>query len=547
MFAVDGRARARDAFTRREWQEAYELFRACEALEADDHDAFAEAAHWMGLPPEVIAGYTEAYRLHLDAGAQRRAALSAFMLAIYMRLQGEPAQSDGWLSRAQRLLADEDEGPEHGYPLFLHIAALMGSDLEAAFESARYMQDLGRRFADNTLVALGTLFEGRVLVKQARVQEGLALLDEAMLSALSDELKPMWTGAIYCGLLDTCHELVDLRRASEWTEATRRWCAPLPAASLYPGLCRVHWAEVLQVRGAWEQAEAEALGACADMADIDVFAVADGYYEVGEIRRRKGDHAGAEEAYTLAHRAGRDPQPGLALLRLAQGQVDVASSSIASVLAAVGDERLAAGPVHAAKVEIALAAGDVDLADGSANELADTAARYDSPGLRAAAHRAQGAVALAQGQPVRALAALRQAVTLWHELDAPYEGARTRVLLAEAYRALDDDDAAHRECAAARASFEQLGAVEDLRCLTDRPAPVAGLTAREVEVLQLVATGLSNRDIAGALVLSEKTVARHVSNIFTKLEVSSRAAATAYAFSHGLVRPASASSATHSS
>src|SRR5262245_1722752 len=301
MHAVESRQRAQDAFSRRAWQEALDAYNECEALDADDHDALAESAHWLGLPPLAISSYGEAYRLHVEAGAPRKAALSAFMLAIYMRLQGEGAQADGWLSRAQRLLADEVEGAEHGYPLFLHIAALMGSDLDAAIESAKHMQDLGRRFDDDTLVALGALFEGRVLVKKARVQEGLALLDEAMLAALSDNLKPMWTGAIYCGLLDTCHELVDLRRASEWAEATRRWCSPLPAASLYPGICRVHWAEVLQVRGAWEQAEVEALEACRDMADIDVFAVADGYYEVGEVRRRKGDLIGADEAYLRAH------------------------------------------------------------------------------------------------------------------------------------------------------------------------------------------------------------------------------------------------------
>jgi ATP/maltotriose-dependent transcriptional regulator MalT len=413
----------------------------------------------------------------------------------------------------------------------------MGSDLEAAIASAQRMQELGRRFRDDTLVALGVFFEGRALVKQARVREGLALLDEAMLAALSDQLQPMWTGAIYCGLLDACHELVDLRRAREWTDATRRWCDPLPVASLYPGICRVHWAGILQVRGAWEQAEAEALRACADMAEIDVFAVADGYYEVGEVRRRRGDLAGAEDAYTRAHEVGRDPQPGLALLRLAQGRADAALSSIAAALAASTGSRLERAPLHAAQVATALAAGDVALARASADEVAETAATFDSVGLRAEACRSQGAVALAEGQAVVALAALREAVTAWNELDAPYETARTRVLLAEAYRALDDADAAARECAAARAGFERLGATADLRALDESPAPPCGLTAREVEVLQLVAQGQSNREIATALVVSEKTVARHLSNIFTKLDVPSRAAATAYAFSNGLVSP----------
>ena len=535
---MDRRREAHEAFGRRDWQAAYDAFAACQDLDAADYDAYAESAHWLGMPQETIVSYREAYRLHLAAGTPRRAALAAFMLAIYLRLRGDGAQADGWLARAHRLLAAEDEGAEHGYPLYLHISRLMGSDLHAAAESARRMQDLGRRFADDTLVALGVFFEGRALVKQARVREGLALLDEAMLAALSDNLKPMWTGAIYCGLLDACHELVDLRRAREWTEATRRWCEPLPVASLYPGICRVHWAEILHARGAWAQAEAEALDACRDMADIDVFVVADGYYEVGEIRRRRGDLTGAEDAYTRAHEMGRDPQPGLALLRLAQGRTEAATSSIAAALAGFGGSLLERAPLLAAQVEIALAGQDLDLAEASAAAVVETADRFDSDGLRAVGHRARGAVALALGRSVVALAALRTAISLWQELDAPYELGRTRVLLAQAYRALGDDDAASRECAAARTCFEQLGAAADLRGLPavdGGPTPPCGLTARELEVLRRVATGRSNREIADDLFISEKTVARHLANIFLKLDLSSRSAATAWAYERGLV------------
>jgi DNA-binding CsgD family transcriptional regulator len=533
--AVDQLDRARQAFGRRDWQAAYDGFRGGGQLDADDFDMLAESAHWLGRADEVIAAYGEAYRLHLAGGAPRRAALSAFMLAIYQRLAGEGALADGWQARARRLLVGEDEGPEHGYPLYLHIAALMGTDLDAAIESAKRMQDLGRRFGDETLVALGGFFEGRALVKQARVAEGLALLDEAMLAALSDDLKPMWTGAIYCGLLDACHELADLRRAGEWTDATRRWCSPLPVASLYPGICRVHTAEMMQLRGEWEEAEAEALDACRDMAGIDVFVVADGHYAVGEVRRRRGDLVGAEEAYARAHEMGRDPQPGLALLRLAQGRVEAASSSIAAAIAGCAGSRLERAPLYAAQVEIALAAGDIELAAASAAEVAATGDTFDSPGLRAAAHRWQGAVALAQGQPVVALGLLRLAFTYWQELDAPYEAATARVLVAQAYRALDDSEAADRECASARACFERLGALADLQALHQGPAVRGGLSPRELEVLQLVATGRSNRDIAAELFLSEKTVARHLSNIFTKLGVSSRSAATAFAFANHLV------------
>jgi DNA-binding NarL/FixJ family response regulator len=347
----------------------------------------------------------------------------------------------------------------------------------------------------------------------------------------------MWTGAIYCGLLGACHELVDVRRAREWTDATRRWCDPLPVASLYPGICRVHWAEVLELRGAWEEAEAEALEVCRDMAGIDVYAVADGYYAVGEIRRRRGDLVGAEEAYGLAHDAGRDPQPGLALLRLAQGRTDAATAAMAATLTGFGGSELERAPLLAAQSEIALAAGDLDLALSTAATVLEIAERYGSPGLRAAGLSAHGAAVLAADQAVAALASLRLAATLWQELDAPYDHARARARLAVAYTLLGDDDSATRERDAARACFERLGAQADLRDLgAGAGAPSAhGLTPREVEVLRLVATGQSNRAIAGGLVISEKTVARHIANIFTKIDVSSRSAATAYAYASGLV------------
>jgi DNA-binding CsgD family transcriptional regulator len=531
---VEARARAHEAFGRRDWAAAYAAFRACDELGAEDHDALAESAHWLGLADEVIAAYSTGYRLHLEAGSPRRASQDAFMLALYLRLRGDGARSDGWLARAQRLLASEAEGAEHGYPLYLGTARLLGSDLVAAAASARRMQDLGRRFGDASLVALGVFFEGRALVKQARVAEGLALLDEAMLAALSDDLKPMWTGAIYCGLLDACHELFDLRRAREWTEATRRWCAPLPAASLYPGICRVHTAEVLAGRGAWAQAEAEAIAACRDMAGIDVFVVAAGWYEAGEVRRRRGDLAGAEEAYGRAHEVGRDPQPGVALLRLAQGRPEAAGSSIAAALAGFAGSRLERAPLLAAQVEIALAAGDADLAEAAAAEVDATASAFDSRGLRATAEGCRGAVALARGQPIGALVAFRQALDLWHDLDVPHEVGRTRARLAQAYRAVGDADAASRERDAARACFVRLGAVADLRMLDEPATPPHELTTRELEVLALVARGCTNPEIAAELFISRKTAEHHVSNILVKLGVATRTEAATAAVRLGL-------------
>jgi DNA-binding CsgD family transcriptional regulator len=531
---MDPREEARAAFARRDWEAAHAAFLTLDERDADDLDALAETAHWLGRAEEVIDASSEAYRLHLEHGAPGKAALSAFMLAIYLRLRGDQARADGWQARAMRLLLTAPDGPEHGYPWYLEIAALMGVDLAAAVDLSRQMQELGRRHHDDTLVALGTYFEGRALVKQARVADGMALLDEAMLAALSDQLQPMWTGAIFCGLLDTCHELVDHRRASEWTEATRRWCEPLPVASLYPGICRVHHATNLHVHGSWEQAESEALAVCADMAGIDVFVVADGWYAIGEIRRRRGDLVGADEAYTRAHAQGRDPQPGVALLRLAQGRAEVASTSITSALAAFGGSELERAPLLIAEVDIALAVGNLDRAAAAAAAVDHTASTYESIGLAACARSCLGAVAVARGDAVAALGLLRDAIARWQDLDAPYESARARVQLARAYEMLGDRDATARERGAARTCFETLGAAADLRALGSPLESIGGLSPREVEVLRVVAQGETNRAIAERLFISEKTVARHLSNIFTKLEVSSRSEATAYAFAHGI-------------
>jgi ATP/maltotriose-dependent transcriptional regulator MalT len=520
--AADELRRARD------WSAAYAAYSGLDVRDGRTVEGIAEAAWWLGRMEESIRLYTEAFRMRLDAGECEEAVLCAVHLSIHTRLVGEAVQSAAWVRRAERILEDLPECAAHGYPLYLRTAALTGTDLEAAEASARRLQDLGRRYDDPTLVALGVFFEGRVRIKQARVAEGLALLDEAMLAALSDELTPLFTGSIYCGLMDACNELQDLRRASEWTEATRRWSEPLPLASVYPGICRIHRAQVQRSQGSWDEAEREALGACEDMVGVDVFAVADAYYEVGEVRRVRGDLAGADQAFRQAHEHGRDPQPGLALLRLAQGRTDDASASIASALAAGGGSRLEQAPLLAAQCEIALAAGDLDLAEVASDRLDEIARDFDSPGIRAEARRCRGHVLCRSGRTVEALPQLRLAFNEWTRLDVPFEAARTRLLLARCYAACGDSDAAAREEAAARACFERLGVLTDA-------TPPAGLTAREVEVLRSVASGKSNREIAEALFLSPKTVARHLSNIFAKTGSGSRAAATAYAYDHGLM------------
>jgi DNA-binding NarL/FixJ family response regulator len=532
-----------EAFRGRDWVASREAFIAAREkgdLRARDFDALAESSWWLGEIDESLAAYEAAHRLHLKEGEPGRASMSAMFLAVHSTTRGDVSIGSGWMNRVHRLLSDQPEGAEHGYPSYLQIFSDMArGDLEGAASLARGMQEIGRRFRDPNLIALGVLGEGRALIKGGTVGEGMRLLDEAMLAALSEELHPMWTGAIYCHLMDVCRELSDLRRAGEWTRAASRWCETLPKAALYRGICRVHRAQVLQAQGEWEEAEQEAILACDDARSMHVVTVAEGQYELGEVRRLRGDLEGAEDAYKRAHELGRHPQPGLALLRLAQGRVDAGAASIRAALAGETFDRLARARLCAAQVEIALAAGDTETARLASQELEATAKVFGSSGLHAASEQASGAVLLADNKASESLRALRAAYRLWQELDAPYNGARSRLLLAVAFRALGDDDAAALELSAAHRVFERLGATLDARRvaeLRNHSSLPDGLTEREAQVLRLVATGKSNRGIATDLVLSQKTVERHLSNIFSKLGISSRTEATAYAFEHGLGR-----------
>jgi DNA-binding NarL/FixJ family response regulator len=532
---------ARTAFADRDWAAAFHAFQSAETggstMSPEDWFAMADAAWWIGEIDVALDAWKQAHLGHLRAGDAGRAAMAAMYIAAHSIERGDTAAGSGWMQRSHRLLDDVPEGVEHGYPKYFEVFDAMGHGEPAkAAEAARQMQAIGRRFGDANLVAMGLVGEGRSQLKEGHVTDGLALLDEAMVCVLSDALHPVWAGAVYCHLMDACHELGELRRAREWTEAATRWCQPLSDAALYRGICRVHRAQVLQLRGDWNLAEEEASRACAGLRRLHPATVAEAQYEIGEIRRLRGDLDGAEQAFRRAHELGRDPLPGIALLRLAQGHIESAAISIATALDSA-DEPLGRARLLAAQVPIALAADDLACARAAADELDDIATRFGSSGLAAAACEARGSVLAADGDRTEALRVLRAACQMWQELDARHATAKVRVLLADTYAALGDTDGAQLELDAARAAFDQLGARLDLdridrgRRRVDLPA---GLTQREAEVLRLVAVGSTNREIAESLFISEKTVHRHVSNIFVKLGVTSRTAAAAFAFEHGI-------------
>ncbi len=537
--------RGRRAYARRAWAEAHHLLSAAdeaERLGAGDLELLATSAGMTGRDEEYVSVLERAHYAHLESGATLRAVRCAFWVGTWSMVRGELSRATGWLGRAQRIL-DREEGDvvERGYLLIVPITALAQvGDFDAACAIAQEGAGIGERFGDTDLVALALHEQGRLRITQGRVDEGLALLDEVMVSVGSGRLSPMLTGLLYCSVIEGCRQTYELRRAREWTTALTRWCEQQPELVTFTGRCLVHRAEILQVEGAWPDALEEARRAGQRFAAaLNRPAAGEAVYREGEIRRLRGEWAAAEQAYREAGRHGWEPQPGLALLRLAQGDRSAAVSAIRRIVAECSDPLERAGLLPAA-VEILVAAGELDEARRASRQLDESAARFAGGMLSAMASHARGAVALAGGDDEAALVALRAACQSWLELGAPHEAARARVLVGLACRGLGDADAAEMELDAARRVFVELGAAPDLAWVGElsgrRAAGHAdGLTAREVEVVRLVATGMTNRAIAEELVISEKTVARHVSNVFTKLEVASRSAVTAYAYEHGLL------------
>ena len=532
---------ARVDYDRGDWAAAYAGWSAADPdlLSAAELEDFAVAAELTGHHDDTVVALQRAFRLSQEAADLGRSVRCAFRITMTSHVHGDSALARGWTSRAEGLVADGSDGAEVGWVDFLRMfRALDAGDFATAGDYADRVAERGRRFAEPDLTALGLCAQGRMAIYSGRVSAGLARLDEAMVRVLAGEASPVVAGHVYCTAIEGCQEISDFGRVAEWTAALERWCTAQPGLLAFTGQCAVHRGQLLRLHGEWQQALEEFERATRRYQEVNApDAIGLAAYEAGEVLRLRGELAEADAAYERAADRGFDPQPGLALLWLARGQSAAALATVDRLLAETD------GPVQRcrllpAAVEVLLEAGEVDRARDVAAELDGLAGHFGCAWLEAAAAHAHGAVELAAGDAAGALPYLRKAQQLWARAEATYERSQARLLTGRALAGVGDTESARRELEAARTVFRQIGArpaADEADALLAPAALPAGLTAREAEVLRLVASGRSNAQIAADLVLSEKTVARHLSNIFTKLDVRSRTAATAFAFEHGVV------------
>ncbi|MGH2805721.1 MAG: adenylate/guanylate cyclase domain-containing protein [Actinomycetota bacterium] len=498
----------RAAAARNAWSEAFDLLNEADkdgVLTADDLDILAEAAWWRGKLEESIAARERAYTVYSAQGDERRAALMALWLSQDYFAKRANAIGAGWFGKAERILEAEPEGAEHGVLWLMH--GMAASEMNQTEEALAYLDkglDLGTRYGNRDVLGLCLVVKGATLVKAGRANEGLALLDEATVAAVSGELGPKAAGFIYCIAISASAQVADYRRAGEWTEASKRWCER-QSISGFPGICRVHRAEIMRLRGAWAEAEQEARRALTELQTFNLQFAAEGFYELGEVRFRMGDLPGAEDAFTQAHELGRSPQPGLAILRLAQGKEQAAEASLRRALDEEAD-RLTRARLLPAQVEVALVTGDLDTARAAVEELEQICETYDSMVLRAMYLCARGGVELAAGDVRVAVSSLEQSLRLWIDEDLPYEAARARLMLGLAMRADDDEEGARLELGAAKSAFEKLGAVLDLRRAIDllggdvaETLPKASVPALRVQKTFMFTDIVGSTNLAGAM------------------------------------------------
>ncbi len=541
MGVIEELHRARDSYERREWVAAYRALSDLDddALNASDFEALATTAFLLGRRNDVIQALQRAHQLSLAAGDRPAAVRAAYGLVIVLWQSGEFAVGNGWLGRAAQIIEDiDDDVAERGY---VYDAQMMSSvfkgEFGEAFVLAPRITDYGRRFAEPDLVALGLHAEGRLMLYAGSVADGLERMDEALAGVMAGEVGPVTAGRVYCSTIEACQEVSDFGRAGEWTRALTQWCDAQPGLLAYTGQCATHRGQLLRLHGAFADAIQELERAVERYAAFGGDpAVGQAHYEIAETHRLLGELSAAERSYEAAAQHGHPGQPGRALLWLAQDRAEDAAAAVRRLLA----ERQGPVPraqILSAAVQVLVVSGDVGEAAPLAEELLDLGTQFGCTALRAAGQHAVALTALSSGDGDAALDSAQRSLEHWAQLPAPYEMARSRVVLGRALRLLGDEQSAVSELEAALSELSAVGADLDRREVTALLAttePAGGLTAREVEVLRLVASGMSNKEIAHELTLSEKTVARHLSNIFTKLDVASRTAAAAFAYEHHL-------------